>query len=84
MGAIIEGLKYSNRQIFQNVPQGNNSENIKNILEIIYSISLIFISQNILLGCCFNSSFHFSNGHSRANAASAGGFPASPLSLAGH
>jgi hypothetical protein len=88
MGAIIEGLNYSNRQIFQNVSQGDNLGKIKNIFETIYSLSLIFTSQNILLNIllrsCFNSSCHFSNGHLLAGAASAGGFPVSPLGLAGH
>jgi hypothetical protein len=39
MRAIIEGLKNSIRQTFQNVSQGNNSESIENIIKIIYSIS---------------------------------------------
>ena len=42
MRAIIEGLKNSIRQTFQNVSQGNNSENIENSIKIIYSTSLIF------------------------------------------
>ncbi len=42
MRAIIEGLKNSIRQTFQNVSQGNNSENIENNIKIIYSTSFIF------------------------------------------
>jgi hypothetical protein len=84
MRAIIEGLKNSIRQTFQNVSQGNNSENIENIIKIIYSISLVFNSQDILVGFCFNSSFHFSNRHSRAGGASVGEFPVFPLRLAVH
>jgi hypothetical protein len=82
MCVIIEGLKYSNRQIFQNVTQGNNPEKTKNITEIICSISIMFNSQDIRFGCCFSSSFRFSNGHLRADAASAGGFAVSPPCLA--
>jgi hypothetical protein len=41
MRAIIEGLKNSIRQSFQNVSQGNNSENIENSIKIISSTSLI-------------------------------------------
>ena len=84
MRAIIKGLKNSIRQTFQNMSQGNNSENIENSIKIIYSTSLIFNSQNILLGFCSNSSFHFSNGHSRTGAALAGEFPVFPLRLAVH
>ena len=84
MRAIIEGLKNSICQTFQNVSRGNNSENIENIIKTIYSISLIFSSQDILLGFCFNSSFHFSNRHTRAGGASVGEFPVFPLRLAVH
>ncbi|MDH3969666.1 MAG: hypothetical protein OEU56_21840 [Rhodospirillales bacterium] len=81
--ASIKGLNYSNPRTLQNVSQENIPEN-KKTFEILYSISLIFDSQNILLGCCFISPFHFSSGHARANAVSSGELPAFPLGLAGH
>ncbi len=65
---IIQTANYSKR-----VPR-KSSRKQKSTFEILYFISLIFNSQNILLGCCFISSFHFSNGHSRVDAASAGEF----------